>query len=118
MEAFLASAAAESSLIVEPLKKSPVKKKPYTVSGKGDFSSINFEKQQETEHKKIYLGEEVILSCVFLYKNKAGIYMNLCKVLCSNLSASLPDVTKAKWTLKHIEIMCLYFLICKLQWNL
>lgn len=73
MEAFLASAATESSLIVEPLKKSPVKKKPNTVSGKGDFSSINFEKQQGIE-QKMYLGEEVTLSCVFLYKNKAGIY--------------------------------------------
>lgn len=75
MEAFLGSAATESSLIVEPLKKSPVKKKkkPNTVSGKGDFSSINFEKQQGIE-QKMYLGEEVTLSCVFLYKNKAGIY--------------------------------------------
>ena len=49
-------------------------KNPNTVSGKGDFSSINFEKQQGIEQKKIYLGEEVTLTYVFLYKNKAGIY--------------------------------------------
>lgn len=79
MEAFLASAAAESSPVVEPLKKSPVKKKKKTntVSGKGDFSSINFEKQQGIEQKKIYLSEEVTLSYVFLYKNKAGIHERL-----------------------------------------
>lgn len=72
MEAFLASTATESSPIVEPLKMSPVKKNPNTVSGKGDFSSINFEKQQGIE-QQIYLGEELSLSCVFLY-NKARIY--------------------------------------------
>lgn len=54
-------------------EESRQKKKPNTVSGKGDFSSINFEKQQGIE-QKMYLGEEVTLSCVFLCKNKAGIY--------------------------------------------
>lgn len=67
MEAFLAPTATESSLIVEALKKSPVKKKPNTVSGKGNFSSINFEKQQGIDQNIC-----LTLSDVFLYK--AGIY--------------------------------------------
>lgn len=46
-------------------------KEPNTVSGKEDFSSINFEKQQGID-QNIYLGGEVALSDFYLYK--AGIY--------------------------------------------
>lgn len=64
MEAFLAPTVTHCWGIEE---ESSQKKKPNTVSGKGNFSSINFEKQQGID-QNIYLGEEVTLSDVFLCK--------------------------------------------------